>query len=94
MIYNMLTLSIQLLLIGFTVGVTAYFGFPKRRSQVFTVELLLSVLGAFLGTIFEVAIRSLWNLPLGYYQVYQFLVPLFVSALFVFLYRLSNNSKD
>ena len=94
MIYNMLTLSIQLLLTGFFVGVVAYFVFPRGRSRVFLVELTLSVLGAFLGTIFEVMLRSFWNLPLVYYQVYQFLVPLAVSVLFVFLYRLANSFKD
>lgn len=90
----MLTLGIQLLLIGFFVGVIAYFVFPRGRSQVFLVELVLSVLGAFLGTILEVVIRSLWNLPLAYYQVYQFLVPLAGSVACVFLYRLANSSKD
>ena len=57
MIYNMLTLSTQLLVIGFFVGVIAYFVFPQGRSQLFLVELTLSVLGAFLGTVFEVLIR-------------------------------------
>ena len=94
MIYNMLTLSIQLLFIGFLVGVVAYFVFPRNRSQVFLVELVLSILGAFLGTIFEVVIRSLWNLPIVYHLVYQFLVPLVVSVLFVVLYRLANSFKD
>ncbi len=47
-IYNMLTISVQPLLIGFFVGVVAYFVFPKGRSQIFLVELGLSVLGAFL----------------------------------------------
>jgi len=94
MIYNMLTLTIQLLFIGFFVGIVAYFGFPKHRSQVFGIELLLSVLGAFLGTIFEVMIRSLWNLPLIYYQVYQFLVPVMGAASSVFLYRLANSHDD
>lgn len=94
MIYNMLTLSIQLLLIGFFVGVVAYHFFPKGRSQVFLVELSLSILGAFLGTIFEVLIRSYWTLPLGYYLVYQFLVPLLVSVGFVVVYRLANGFKE
>ncbi len=90
----MLTLSIQLLLIGFFVGVTAYYLFPKGRSQVFLVELSLSILGAFLGTIFEVLIRSYWTLPLPYYLVYQFLVPLLVSVAFITIYRLANSFKD
>jgi len=94
MIYNMLTLSTQLLLIGFLVGVTGFYLFPKGRSQVFLVELSLSVLGAFLGTIFEVLIRSYWTLPLTYYLVYQFLVPLVVSILFVVIYRLANGFKE
>jgi uncharacterized membrane protein YeaQ/YmgE (transglycosylase-associated protein family) len=94
MIYNMLTLCIQLLLIGFFVGIVAYFFFPNGRSQFFLVELVLSTLGAFLGTIFEIMIRSIWSLPLGYYQIYQFLVPLLVSAFLVFLYRLANSEKE
>jgi len=94
MIYNMLTLSTQLLLIGFFVGVTAYYLFPKGRSQLFLVELGLSILGAFLGTIFEVVIRTYWTLPLTYYLVYQFLVPLAVSVAFVVLYRLANSFHD
>jgi|GEM_PF-4981717 len=94
MIYNMLTISTQLLLIGFLVGVVAYFGFPKGRSQVFLVELILSVLGAFLGTIFEVLIRSWWSLPIIYYVIFQFLVPLVVSIASVVIYRLSNMFED
>lgn len=94
MIYNMLTLSIQLLLIGFFVGVTAYFLFPKGRSQLFVVELSLSILGAFLGTIFEVMLRTYWTLPLVYYLVFQFLVPLVVSVGFVVCYRLANSFRD
>jgi len=94
MIYNMLTLTIQLLLIGFFVGIVAYFFFPKHRSQVFGIELLLSILGAFLGTIFEVIIRSFWNLPLIYYQFYQFLVPIAGAGSSVFLYRVANGHED
>jgi len=94
MIYNMLTLTIQLLLIGFFVGVTAYFLFPKGRSQVFLIELSLSVLGAFLGTVFEVLIRSWWNLPFFYYLVFQFLVPLVVSVLVLLVYRIANSFRD
>ncbi len=94
MIYNMLTLSIQLLLCGFLVAVVAYFVFPRRRSQVFAIELLLAILGSFLGTLFEVVIRSLWNLPLIYYQVYQFLVPLAGAAVFVLIYRWANNPRS
>ena len=94
MIYNMLTLSIQLLLCGFLVAVVAYFVFPKRRSQIFAVELLLAILGSFLGTIFEVVIRSIWVLPLLYYQIYQFLVPLSGAACFVLIYRWANNPKS
>lgn len=94
MIYNMLTLSIQLLLIGFLVAVVAYFVFPKGRSQVFLIELGLSILGAFLGTIFEVVIRSFWTLPILYFIVYQFLVPLVGAILFVLVYRLANSFRD
>ena len=94
MIYNMLTLAIQLLLIGFFVGVVAYFVFPKGRSQIFLIELALSILGAFLGTVFEVLIRSWWTLPMFYYLIFQFLVPLVVSVLSVVVYRLSNSFKD
>ena len=94
MIYNMMTLTIQLLLIGFFVGVLAYFGFPKGRSQVFLVELSLSILGAFLGTIFEVLIRSWWNLPIIFHLVYQFAIPLVVSIFFVVIYRLANSFKE
>jgi len=94
MIYNMLTLSTQLLLIGFFVGVIAYFVFPQGRSQLFLVELTLSVLGAFLGTVFEVLIRSWWSLPIFYYLGFQFLVPFVVSVLTVVLYRFSNSFKD
>ena len=94
MIYNMFTLSIQLLLIGFFVGVVAYYLFPRGRSQVFLIELTLSIVGAFLGTVFEVLIRSWWSLPIFYYLVFQFLVPLVISILSVVLYRLSNSFKD
>jgi len=94
MIYNMLTLTTQLLLVGFFVGVVAYFVFPKGRSQVFLVELALSILGAFLGTVFEVLIRSWWSLPMIYYVVFQFLVPLVISVLSVVVYRLSNSVRD
>lgn len=94
MIYNMLTLTIQLLLIGFFVAVTAYYLFPKGRSQVFLVELALSVLGSFLGTLLEVWIRSTWNLSLVYHMVYQFLVPLAVAVGCVVFYRLTNSFKD
>jgi len=94
MIYNMLTLTIQLLLVGFFVGVGAYFLFPQGRSQVFLIELTLSILGAFLGTIFEVLIRSWWTLPMIYYVIFQFLVPLVVSVLIVVIYRVSNSFGD
>lgn len=94
MIYNMFTISAQLLLIGFFVGVVAYYLFPKGRSQVLAIELGLSVLGAFLGTMFEVMIRSLWDLPLIYHIVFQFLVPLVTSVVAVVLYRLANSIKD
>jgi uncharacterized membrane protein YeaQ/YmgE (transglycosylase-associated protein family) len=94
MIYNMLTISAQLLLIGFFVGVIAYFLFPKGRSQVFVIELGLSILGAFLGTLFEVMIRSLWDLPLIYHMLSQFLVPLATAIAAVVLYRLANSIRD
>lgn len=94
MIYNMLTLSTQLLLIGFIVGVIAYFVFPRGRSQVFLLELVLSVLGAFLGTVFEVLLRSSWSLPILYYIVFQFIIPLVVSILTVVIYRLANSFRD
>lgn len=94
MIYNMLTLTIQLLLIGFFVGVVAYYLFPKGRSQLFLIELALSILGAFLGTVFEVLIRSWFVLPIFYYLVFQFLVPLAVSALSVVVYRMANSFRD
>ena len=94
MIYNMLTLSIQLLLIGFFVAVVAYYLFPKGRSQVFLVELGLSVVGAFLGTVLEVVIRSLWSPPVMYFVAYQFLVPLAVSIASVLVYRLANSFKE
>jgi hypothetical protein len=58
------------------------------------VELALAILGAFLGTIFEVMIRSSWNLPIAYYLVYQFAVPMAVSIAFVVIYRLANSSKE
>ena len=90
----MLTLSIQLLFIGFFVGVVSYHFFPKGRSQLFFVELSLSILGAFLGTIFEVVLRSSWTIPLVYYLIYQFMVPLVVSIAFVVIYRLANSFKD
>ena len=90
----MLTLSIQLLLIGFFVGVVAYYLFPKGRSQLFLIELTLSILGAFLGTVFEVLIRSWFNLPIFYYLIFQFLVPLAVSGLSVILYRAANSFRD
>jgi len=94
MIYNMLTLTVQLLLIGFFVGVVGYYVFPKGRSQLFVVELALAVLGSFLGTIVEVFFRSVWALPPGYYLVYQFLVPIVVAAAFVAIYRLTNSFRD
>lgn len=94
MIYNMLTLSTQLLLIGFFVGVIAHAFFPQGRSQLFAVELLLSVVGAFLGTAFEVLIRSLWTLPMIYHMVFQFLIPLGVSILTLVVYRVANSLKD
>lgn len=94
MIYNMLTISVQLLLIGFFVGVVAYFVFPKGRSQLFAVELGLSVLGAFLGTLFEVMIRSLWDLPLIYHVLFQFVVPAATAVAAVVFYRLANSIKD
>ena len=94
MIYNMLTLSIQLLFIGFLVGVAMYFLFPKNRSQVFLVELSLSILGSFLGTIFEVLVRLIWVLPIVYYLIYQFLFPLVLSIVFVVFYRYTNSFKE
>lgn len=94
MIYNMLTLSTQLLLIGFAVGVVAYHFFPMGRSQVFLVELILSILGAFLGTLLEVWIRSTWNLPLVYHLIYQFAIPLAVSILTLVIFRLANSFRD
>jgi uncharacterized membrane protein YeaQ/YmgE (transglycosylase-associated protein family) len=90
----MLTISVQLLLIGSFVGVVAYFLIPHGRSQVFVIELGLSILGAFLGTLFEVMIRSLWDLPLIYYMVFQFLVPMVTAAVAIVLYRLANSVKD
>lgn len=94
MIYNMLTLSIQLLLIGTFVGVIAYAFIPQGRSQLFVVELFLSILGSFLGTVFEVFIRTFWNLPMVYHLVYQFLVPLAVSVLTLTIFRLSNSFRE
>lgn len=94
MIYNMLTLSIQLLLIGFFVGVVIHQFFPQGRSQIFLVELTLAILGAFLGTVLEVLIRTWWNLPMVYHMVYQFAVPLVVSILTLVIYRLANSFRD
>lgn len=94
MIYNMLTLSTQLLLIGFFVGVIAHAFFPQGRSQIFLVELVLSVVGAFLGTAFEVLIRNLWSLPVVYHMVFQFAVPLLVSILTLVIYRVANSLKE
>jgi hypothetical protein len=94
MIYNMLTISVQLLLIGFFVGVIAYFVFPQGRSRIFIIELGLSILGAFLGTLFEVMIRSLWDLPLIYHMVFQFVVPAATSVAAVVLYRIANSVRD
>lgn len=94
MIYNMLTLSTQLLLIGVFVGVVAHAFFPQGRSQIFLVELVLAVVGAFLGTVFEVLIRSFWTLPMVYHMVFQFVVPLVVSVLTLVVYRVANSLRD
>lgn len=94
MIYNMLTLAIQLLLIGFFVGVVAHRFIPQGRSQIFLVELTLAILGAFLGTVLEVGIRNWWSLPMVYHLVFQFLVPLVVSILTLAIYRLANSFRD
>jgi len=94
MIYNMLTLTIQLLLIGFFVGVVAHRFIPQGRSQIFLVELTLAILGAFLGTVLEALIRSWWSLPMVYHIVFQFLVPFLVSAGTLAVYRLANSFRD
>lgn len=94
MIYNMLTLSIQLLFIGFLVAVVLFRLFPQGRSQLFVVELALAILGAFLGTLAEVLVRNILVLPMVYYIVFQFLVPLAVSVVTVVIYRLANNVRD
>ncbi len=94
MIYNMLTLSIQLLLIGFLVAVIAHFIFSRGRSQLFMIELTLSVVGAFMGTLLEVLIRHYWNIPLVFHLFYQFLIPLGVSILVVVVYRIANGFKE
>ena len=94
MIYNMLTLSIQLLLIGFFVGAAGILFFKKDRpSQTFPLELGLSVLGSFLGTLLEVILRSLFDFPMIVHQVNQFLVPFTTAILVLVLYRLSNNFR-
>lgn len=94
MIYNMLTLTIQLLLIGFAVGVVGHRFFPKGRSRFLPLELVLSVLGAFLGTLLEVMVRSLWSLPIVYHLIFQFALPLVVSVLVLVVYRLANSFRD
>jgi len=93
-IYNMLTISVELLLIGFFVGVITYYLFPRGRSRLFLVELGLSILGAFLGTLFEVMIRSFWDLPLVYHMLFQFLGPMVTSVAAVILYRVANSTRD
>lgn len=94
MIYNMLTITMQLTVIGFAVAVIGYYGFKKSRSRLFLVELFLAFLGSFLGTLLEVLVRQLFNLPLLYYVLFQFLFPLITSILVVTIYRLANSVRE
>ena len=94
MLYNIITISVELFLIGFLTSVIAYYGISKNRSQHYVVELILATLGSFLGTLAEAWIRSFTELPLVFHIFFQFVLPIIGSVVVLFFYRLTKNPED
>lgn len=93
MIYNMLTISIQLLFIGFFVSMISHYLF-KRNSFPYIVELLVAVFGSFLGMLIEVWVRFVWEFPILVLIIFQFLIPFCISSVFIIILRLTNNPHE
>lgn len=90
----MLTLAVQLLVVGFLVGVVFHYVAPRSGTGWIAVDLVLGVLGAFLGTVLEVFVRSVWDLPLLVHLAAQFVLPALAALGVLVLYRLSNGIRD
>ena len=90
----MFTLTVQLLLTGFLVAVLFQRFFSSRGSRIIYLDLALSVLGAFLGTMVEVWLRSLWQAPLMAQIILQYVIPVVSSIFCVLVYRLLNRNRE
>jgi hypothetical protein len=90
----MFTLTIQLLVTGFFVAVVFQRFFSSKGSRIIYIDLVLSILGAFLGTLIEAWIRSYWTLPLMAQILLQYLVPLVSSTGCVVFYRVLNRTQE
>lgn len=94
MIYNMLTLTVQLLLTGFLVALVFQKLFSARGSRIIYIDLVLAVMGAFLGTLLEVWFRTVFNISPYFGLVLQFVLPLLSSVGLVSVYRLLNQTRN
>jgi len=90
----MFTLTIQLLVTGFLVSVIFQRFFSPKNSRIVYLDLALSILGAFLGTLVEVWLRTLATFPFILQVVIQYAVPLVSSVGCVLVYRGLNRSQE
>ena len=94
MIYNMLTLMVQLMLTGFLVALVFQKFFSEPGSRIIYLDLALAVVGAFLGTLVESSLRAVIEFSLLAGLVAQFVLPLVSSISLVVVYRLLNQTKN
>ncbi len=94
MIYNVITITVELFLMGFLVAVVAYHFIPYHRSQFFAMELSLAILGSFLGTLTESLLWTFLEAPILAHLIVQFAAPFLGAVLVLLIYRMSNNPLE
>lgn len=90
MIYNMLTISIQLILTGAIISTIFHYVFNKNQFN-YIIEFVVATFGSFMGIIFEVWIRLNWDFSIYILIVLQFIIPIIISIFFLIILRLTNN---
>ncbi|NNM55330.1 MAG: hypothetical protein HKM05_11520 [Spirochaetales bacterium] len=90
----MITITVELFFMGFLVAVVAYHFIPYHRSQFFAMELGLSILGSFLGTLTESLMWTFLEAPMLAHLIVQFLAPFLGAVLVLLIYRMTNNPLE
>ena len=83
-----------MLVTGFLVSVVFHRFFSPKNSRIIYIDLALSILGAFLGTLVEVWLRTLTVFPFFLQLVIQYAVPFVSSVVCVLVYRGLNQSQE